>query len=370
MLAITCGLTGVVLFQFFGNATRGYVNTSSTFWWWISQWLNPAAETQHGWLILGLSGWVWWRNGRSRKAEDNPPFRLRRPHSIAPAIVALVAALALHALGFAAQQTRVSIIALLIFSWGVVRLAGGRRAGELAMFPLAFLMFAIPFSALDEVGLPLRVWVTSAGEYIARAAGIEVLRSGTQLVAPDGRFNYDVAAPCSGVRSLVALTALSTLIGYLSFRTWTRRAFILALCLPLVYLGNVARIVAIVVAAQWAGPQWGERAHYVMGYGVFVIVLGGVLASVSALRRFWPEPPLAPTGHPFVDNPDREWPARPTTPRVGNDFVETPASLARASASQKKGDLGWRSDACGSNGQEVGVGGEERRNRGEKGRRA
>ena len=154
VLAITCGLTGVVLFQFFGNATRGYVNTSSTFWWWISQWLNPAAETQHGWLILGLSGWVWWRNGRSRKAEDNPPFKLRRPHSIAPAIVALVAALALHALGFAAQQTRVSIIALLIFSWGVVRLAGGRRAGELAMFPLAFLMFAIPFSALDEVGLP------------------------------------------------------------------------------------------------------------------------------------------------------------------------------------------------------------------------
>jgi EpsI family protein len=73
-----------------------------------------------------------------------------------------------------------------------------------------------------------------------------------------------------------------------------------------------------------------------MGYGVFVIVLGGVLASVSALRRFWPESPLAPNGHPFDDNPDREWPARPTTPMVGDDLVETPVSLARERASLKK----------------------------------
>ena len=43
--------------------------------------------------------------------------------------------------------------------------------------------------------------------------------------------------------AFVALAALSTLIGYLSFRTWTRRVLVLALCLPLVYLGNVARIV-------------------------------------------------------------------------------------------------------------------------------
>ena len=28
-----------------------------------------------------------------------------------------------------------------------------------------------------------------------------------------------------------------------------------------------------------------------MGYGVFVIVLGGVLAAIAALRRWWPEAP-------------------------------------------------------------------------------
>ena len=124
------------------------------------------------------------------------------------AMAAILAGLALHVAGFVGQQTRISIIAFLIFTWGVVRLVGGRRWGNAAMFPLAFMVFAIPVSVLDEIGLPLRLWVTSAGETIARAAGIDIMRNGTQLIAPDGRFNYDVAAPCSGVRSLMALTAL------------------------------------------------------------------------------------------------------------------------------------------------------------------
>ena len=38
----------------------------------------------------------------------------------------------------------------------------------------------------------------------------------------------------------------------------------------------------LAAAAQAGGPAWGDRAHEVMGYGVFVIVLGGVLLGPSA----------------------------------------------------------------------------------------
>jgi len=281
--ALACALAGLALFQFFGNAGRGYIDSASLFYWWGYQWLNPASETEHGWVILALSGWLMWRQ-RAALARDPSPAG-----SIWPAALALLAALLLHAAGFAAQQARISIVALLVYAWGVIRLAGGPRWGAAALFPLGFLVFAIPVGILDEIGLPLRVWVTDAGEAIARAAGIPVLRSGTQLLAPDGRFNYDVAAPCSGVRSLMALTALTLLFGYLNFRSAWRRGLILALALPLVYLGNVVRIVAIIFAAHAAGSAWGERVHAIMGYGVFVIVLGGVLAAIAVLQRFRPE---------------------------------------------------------------------------------
>lgn len=286
--ALACALAGAALWQFFGNATRGYIDTGSLFWWWGVQWFETNSETEHGVLVLALSGWLFWRNVREGSSAGFQPA-VEGGRLEAGATAAMVAGLALHALGFAAQQTRVSILALLVFTWGVLRLAGGRRWGRAAVFPLGFLVFAIPLGALGATGFWLRVWVIDASAALAHAAGIGVVQSGTQLVAPDGRYHYDVVAACSGVRSLTALAALSLLLGYLNFRSWWRRAVLLALCFPLVYLGNVARITSIVFAAQWGGQAWGERAHEVMGYGVFGIVLGGVLAAAGALRRWWPE---------------------------------------------------------------------------------
>lgn len=281
--ALVCALAGAALWQFFGNATRGYIDTGSLFAWWGVQWFEPNAETEHGVLVLALSAWLLWRN---LKAAEPPEPKAERPTAAA---AAMIAGLALHALGFAAQQTRVSILALLVFGWGVLRLAGGRHWGRAAVFPLFFLVFAIPLGALGATGFWLRVWVIEASATLAHAAGIGVVQSGTQLIAPDGRYHYDVVAACSGVRSLTALAALSLLLGYLNFRSWWRRAVLLALCFPLVYLGNVVRITSIVFAAQWGGQAWGERVHDAMGYGVFGIVLGGVWAAAGVLRRWWPE---------------------------------------------------------------------------------
>jgi EpsI family protein len=184
--------------------------------------------------------------------------------------------------------------------------------GRAAAFPLAFMVFAIPLNVLDSLGFWLRLWVVEAGAAFARVVGIGVTQSGTLLASIDGRYQYDVAAACSGVRSLTALAALSLLAGYLTFRTWRRRGLALLVCLPLVYVGNVARIVAIIVAAALGGPAWGDRAHDVMGFGVFAIVLGGVLALLRWIERRWPEP--EPT--PAVPATDAVPAARTSSPRA------------------------------------------------------
>ena len=65
--ALACAFAGVAVFQFFGNANRGYIDTASLFYWWGYQWINPGSETEHGWLILGLSAWLFWRNAQVPK---------------------------------------------------------------------------------------------------------------------------------------------------------------------------------------------------------------------------------------------------------------------------------------------------------------
>ncbi|HEY4299242.1 MAG TPA: exosortase/archaeosortase family protein [Candidatus Didemnitutus sp.] len=278
----------MVVFQWFGNSARGYIDTRSIFRWWGYQWIDPASECQHGWLILGASLWLVWRH------RPVSPMRWRSEVPLAAAV--MIGGLSIHLLGYALQQTRLSIVALLVFAGGWILLAGGRAWGRAVVFPLGFLLFAIPLNVLDTLGFYLRLGIIAVSSHLAHGVGIAVIRNGTQLLSPDGRYSYDVAAACSGVNSLLALAALSTLAGYLSFRTWPRRTVIALSCIPFAFLGNVLRIFLIVVAAAWRGQHAGQVVHDWFGFLIFLVVLALVLAAVALVHRLWPEGPEGPAG--------------------------------------------------------------------------
>lgn len=287
--AAVCALIGLAVFQFFGNAARGYIDSASLFYWWGYQWANPQSESEHGWLILGLSCWLFWRNLRAR--DQGPGTRDQGQQSPTASRefgppCAMLAGLLIHLLGYALTQTRVSIVGVLVFIWGVLALAGGRRWGRAAAFPVVFMIFAIPLNMLDTVGFYLRLGVIEVAWHLAHLVGIDVIRNGTQLMSPDGGFSYDVAAACSGMRSLTALSALALLLGYLNFRSWPVRVLVGLLCFPFAFVGNVVRIFAVIVMAEWRGQAAGVRAHDVMGFGVFVIVLGLVQLTVWLLQKW------------------------------------------------------------------------------------
>lgn len=285
-----CALAGFAVFQLWGNATFGYIDSRSLFYWWAFQWVDPRSESEHGWMILAISGWLFWRNLKDVEGGGRKPDLGSGPRgrSVAPwlcPLAAMVGGLLVHLLGYAVQQTRISIVGFLLFAWGVLALAGGARWGRAAMFPVAFLVFAIPLNVLDTLGFHLRLGVIEVAWRMAHLVGIDVIRNGTQLMSPDGGFQYDVAAACSGMRSLMALAALSLLLGYLNFRSWWARGFVGVLCFPFAFVGNVARIFTIIVMAEWRGQAAGVKTHDVMGFGVFIIVLGLVQLTVWLLQK-------------------------------------------------------------------------------------
>lgn len=296
-------LAGLLVFQLCGNATRGYLDTASLFWWWGAQWADPGAESEHGWLILAVSAGLLWRNlrrgapgagggargagsrgqgaGCTERGERSGERGARRL-----ALGAMLGGLAAHLLGFAMQQTRISIVGFLLFLWGVLAWGGGRRWARAARFPVGFLLFAVPLNVLDSAGFYLRLGVIEAAYQLARGVGFDVLRNGTQLLAPDGAYAYEVAAACSGLRSLTALVALTVLLGYLHFPGWRARTLLGLLVFPYAFLGNVVRLLAIIVAAEWRGQAAGTVVHEWFGFLIFLIVFGLVQATVAALRRW------------------------------------------------------------------------------------
>lgn len=311
-----CAAAGWGVFQFFGNATRGYIDTRSVFWWWGWQWFNPASEAQHGPIVLAVSAWLLWRNLRN---EGNRGAGAAGGDSACTgrAAAALLGGLALHLCGYAMQQTRVSIVALLVFAWGALALGGGRRWARAAVFPLGFLALAIPAGFLDTLGFWLRLGVIDTVCGAARACGVRVVQSGTQLFSPDGHYQYDVAAACSGVRSFMALLAMALLAGYLNFRSWRRRVLLVALAVPFVFAGNVVRIGAIVLVGERFGHAAGGRVHAWSGWLVFAVVLGLLLAVIAALRRWRGEGAAAGPGKGGGEDADPGIPAaRMSAPRA------------------------------------------------------
>jgi len=280
-----CSLAGAAVFHFYGNATRGYIDTASALTWWIAQWFDPAAESEHAPLVVLLAVWLFVRNLRTSPTDA-------RVNEAIPstALAAMLGALMLNLAGYAMQQTRVSLLAMFVFIWGILALAGGRRWARAAIFPAAFLLLATPLGFLETlgVGFYLRLGVTECVHAIASAFGIDVVRNGTQLFSPDGAYQYDVAAACSGIRSLTALVALACVVAYLNFRAWWLRMAIVACALPLVFVGNVARVLTVVGMGEWRGHEAGKTVHAWSGFVVFLFVLLGLLALVALMKRWLP----------------------------------------------------------------------------------
>jgi exosortase len=127
---------------------------------------------------------------------------------------------------------------------------------------------------------------------------IDIVREGTNLVDPTGRYRYDVAPACSGMRSLFATLALAIVYAMLFFRTWWKRGLLMASALPLAVLGNFLRMLAIIVAADMGGQGWGNKVHDGGPGGIlsllpYIPAFAGLLLLGHWLRESPPAPVVA-----------------------------------------------------------------------------
>jgi exosortase len=171
----------------------------------------------------------------------------------------------------------------------------------------------VPAGSLAEpftfrLRLLVAVLVEAVSHYILQ---IDVLRAGTKLIDPTGRYEYEVAAACSGIRSLVATLALALVLGVLSFRSWWKRLAMLASAVPLAVLGNLLRMLVIIIAAEIGGREWGMKVHDGGPGGIFTLLL----YVPAFLGLLWLEMYLRRVGPPESrETPAPEPPARGESP--------------------------------------------------------
>jgi len=231
----------------------------------------------HGFLVPPIALFLaWQQRDRLRHVPACPSTA---------GLLILAFSLGLYVIGSLGAElfiTRLSMIGVLA---GTIVFVWGWKHFRLVSFPLAFLVFMIPLPAIlfDHAAVALQLVASRLGESLLQAAEVPVLRDGNILSLAN--VTLEVNDACSGIRSLVALLTVTTLVGYLSEPAAWRRAFVAAAAVPLAIGLNGVRIAVTGLGATWFGP-WAASGlvHEAAGWVVFVVALGCVWALQQAIR--------------------------------------------------------------------------------------
>jgi exosortase len=119
-----------------------------------------------------------------------------------------------------------------------------------------------------------------------------LIREGTQLSDAQHSFHYDIAPACSGIRSLIALLALTTIYGFISFKSTWRRLLMILSAVPLAVIGNVVRLTFTVVVAEAFGQDWGSKVEQKFGFVTFAVAIALVVLIGNWLQEEKAKRPL------------------------------------------------------------------------------
>ena len=233
----------------------------------LARWSWSTESGAHGPIVLATGLWLVWRERSALALSQRQPFW--------PAGVAMVLALPAYAVGRITSNLAIECAALYVILLAVAWMQLGPVALRRFWFPCVYFLFLItpPENWLFVATRPLKTEISSLAVDLLSALGLSIGSTGVTIQI-DG-IQLEVATACSGINSLIGISALSLFYVYLRHGSAPRYAFFLTvLLLPIAVLANFVRILLLIVITHLFGEAAGQGiAHGAAGMGMFVLAL-------------------------------------------------------------------------------------------------
>lgn len=272
-----------LMFHVLGNTTDVTQFGRSVLVWMYERWHNDpsygdSGNYTHGPLIPLVSLAILWMKRREIYTAAKAPSTI--------GIVLVALCLFGHYVGAKAQQSRVSLMALVGLLWALPYAVYGWKVAKHLIFPVAFLIYCIPLQFLEQQTFVLKMFATHASGVVLNGIGIPVKIVGADIIfVADESQRLNVAEACSGLRSLLALSALSAIYGYLTMPTLLKKWVLFVSAVPLAMIGNVARIVIVAIFARAVNYKLGTGlVHDWGGFFIFAVAIGLMVAVGTMLN--------------------------------------------------------------------------------------
>ena len=241
-------------------------------------WTDP--NFSHGFFVPVFSLYVLWQN-RSRLAAIAPAPSLWGLAIVLFSLCTLI-------LGIFGAELFLSRVSLMFLIAGMVVFLHGWPMLRAVLFPLAVLLLMVPIPSiiLNQITFPLQILASKFSAWFLPLLGVPVLREGNVINLP--AMPLEVADACSGIRSLLSLTCLAVMYGYLLESRIAIRVVLALASIPIAVLANGLRIVGTGLLVQYWDPDKAEGFfHAFSGWLIFVVSLAMLFALHQAINRWY-----------------------------------------------------------------------------------
>ncbi len=201
----------------------------------------------------------------------------------------LVLGILFYIVSYRTIQARVAAGSIPFVTYGLIAFLWGRHVAKHFIFPLVLIYFAIPLPGLIQATNGLQVIATQIAYHVSSLCGADIIAAGTNIKSATGQWDaLKIAEGCSGVRSLIALTFIAAVYGYLSQDRLWKQAMLICISIPLAIIANSIRVTTIVLIAEYWNADFAAKTyHNFSGFIFFPLGLAGLLLVSFLINGGW-----------------------------------------------------------------------------------
>lgn len=252
----------------------------NTFLWMNYRFSEPESFYAHGYLVPLVSAYLIFRK---KDALRSLPWEVEYS-----GLFLIVFSLLVHVFASFFEINFLSGLSFVAVLFGLVIYNCGFRILGSILFCLFFLLFMVPMPNTLTLGASFYLKLVAAKIASFLISSLIPLKSaGSVVYLPNGVLT--VGSPCSGLKSLISLSALSLLFAYLTKFNLRKKTVFFLLALPIAFISNIFRIMLLIFVFYVYGSDvamgW---FHDFSGMLVFIFAFLGLVA-LRKVFLIWPE---------------------------------------------------------------------------------
>jgi exosortase len=247
-----------------------------TFAWMWDRWMAPESYYGHGLLIPIISLYfVWQRRQALKKSKIS---------SETSGLLLVVAGLLIHIVCALLKIYFISGFSFVFVLYGLILFLFGKQVARNLVFPVFFLaaMIPLPLVLIGNLTVKLKLLVAQVATLVLNKIGFPAVRDGSFIRMPNSYIAIE--APCSGLRSLIALLTLGLLFAFAMNVSKLKKAVLFLSSVPIAMAANLMRIILLATV----NDLYGEKVamgffHDFSGFLLFGVAFTGLFIVSRAL---------------------------------------------------------------------------------------